>query len=142
MTARVLAIVAVLAACTNTRPRAEVDPSNLLPRHGVLYSVRGMTGEYRTVVDFDARTLVHHETSRNTSIERSLSASQIDELRHLADTAWRERAHGDMPRVTDVASMLVLLDGDDGFQADGTVFDDRWRPGASELVRAIGRATD
>jgi hypothetical protein len=146
---RSIAILGVLAACrSHTRPRAEIDPSNLLPRHGVLYTAGGMGGESRTVIDFDARTLQMHvadflQKGHDHDVKRTLTASQVAELKKLGDAAWREAPGADMPQITDVGVSLTLLDGDDGFYASGTEFGrDGWRVDAGKLVQAIDRAAE
>jgi hypothetical protein len=138
-----LAVAMLLGACEGGPlvDRREVDPSGLLPRHGVLYHGYWMRGDYRVVVDFDTRELVldeHSEGAPDHSVKRTLTAEQVEWLRPLAQAAVYEAPGGEEPRITDVGAVLVVLAGNLGFQASGTAFGmEGWRVRGGELVKAI-----
>ena len=132
----------LLAACEAPLvDRREVDPSGLLPRHGVLYHGYWIASDYRVVVDFDTRQLEldeHPYNAAERTAKRTLTTEDVEWLRPLAQAAVFESPRGDVPQLTDASAMVVVLAGNVGFQANGTMFGyGGWRPRAGELVKAI-----
>jgi hypothetical protein len=138
---RVLVAAMLLAACEGPLvDRREVDPSGLLPRHGVLYHGYGIASDYRVVVDFDTRQLEldeHPDNAAERTAKRTLTGEDVDWLRSLAQAAVFESPGRDAPQLTDVSAMVVVLAGNVGFQANGVFGYGGWRPRAGELVKAI-----
>lgn len=117
-----------------------------VPRHGVITALFGMS-DYRlvAVVDFDTEQASVTEQEIDLAGKRplhhgtiALDHAVVVKLRDAAEKAWREPKVGDDPSVTDVASRLYIIDGDDAFLASTTLFAAQ-RPAARDLVDAVDK---
>ena len=147
--ALVSGVVLAGTSCVRPTPQHPWIPERL-PRHGFFVGTWGLGGIDKIVIDYDRHTLryiaepfMFREERRNDDRTFPIAPAVVEKLRGLAVAAQREVPHGEEPRVTDVGEELYAIDGDQHFEAAGTLFDASdvgepaaWRPNAARLLEA------
>jgi hypothetical protein len=150
---RLLAPLVLLVACESaptreTTPRAKLDTHALpvpLPVRGYAVQSSGIGGAFETIViDSDARTMrVVIHGARGVDRTVALEDAELQRLEPMADAAWHEVPHGNMPDAHDITQDLFIVDHDDAFFLRGYPIQDQGghahtgRPRASDLVLAM-----
>lgn len=114
-----------------------------LPTSGIAVLTTGMGNVYWDIVDYAAKTLVvtTDENGKHSEKTIQLDRGSFLELTQLAEKAWREVPHGDVPHAMDINQTLYIADRDDAFELHGEPIGDvtgrTGYPDASALVLAI-----
>lgn len=152
-----LAALLVLTCCDAGRPSPaparQVVPSKaidlgvhggLLPVSGITVLTTGMDNYMNLdVVDAANQTLTVTIEAHGARREKviPLDRATFTRLMSLAERAWRETPHGDVPHAFDITQALYITDHDDAFELHGEPIGDQTghtgRPDASALVLAI-----
>ncbi|MEO8549154.1 MAG: hypothetical protein ABI678_04255 [Kofleriaceae bacterium] len=115
-----------------------------LPVTGITVLTTGMDGYMNLdVVDSAKQTLtvIVEENGERRNQLVPLDRATSTKLTSLAERAWRETPHGDMPHAFDIMQSLYITDHDDAFELHAEPISDQTghtgRPDASALVLAI-----